>query len=79
MFVSPNKPDDHKHTIELLARQCGASIDEVALLYAHEQAALEAHSRVKAFVPVFVTRHVRDVLSQHASNETGEIPNTAEV
>lgn len=77
MLVSPNKPDDHKRIIELLARQCGASIDEVALLYAHEQAALEAHSRVKEFVPVFVTRHVHDVLSQHASNKTGENPNAA--
>ncbi len=77
MFKSPKKPDDHKRIIELLARQSGASIDEVALLYEHEREALETHSRVKAFVPVLVARHVRDLLSQNASNNTGEILNAA--
>jgi hypothetical protein len=76
MFVS-SKPVDHKRLIELLARQFGAPIDEVALLYEQEREALEAHSRVKAFVPVLVARHIRDLLSQRMSNQTGGILNAA--
>ena len=76
MFVA-NKPVDHKRIIELLAQQSGASIDEVTLLYERERETLEAHSRVKAFVPVLVSRRIRDLLSQYASNQTGGILNAA--
>jgi hypothetical protein len=76
MFVA-NKPVDHKRNIELLAQHSGASIDEVALLYEQEREALDAHSRVKAFVPVLVIRHIRDLLREHVSNQTGGIPNAA--
>jgi hypothetical protein len=77
MFGSAKKSDDHKHIIELLARQSGASIDEVAVLYEQERQALEARSRVKAFVPVLVIRRVRDLLRQHASNNTAETRSAA--
>ncbi len=76
MFVANNSVD-HKRIIELLAQQSGASIDEVALLYERERETLEAHSRVKAFVPVLVTRHIRDLLSQRVSNQMGGILNAA--
>ena len=72
MFGSAKKSDDHKHIVEMLARQSGASTDEVALLYEQEREALEARSRVKVFVPVLVTRRVRDLLRQHARNNTAE-------
>lgn len=76
MFVA-NNPVDHKRIVELLAQQFGASIEEVALLYEQERETLEAHSRVKVFVPVLVTRHIRDLLSQHVSNQTGGILDAA--
>jgi len=69
MFISTNKPDDHKRFIEVIARESAVSIDEVARLYDHERAALEASSRIKAFVPVFVMRNVRDLLRRRASNQ----------
>ena len=77
MFVSPNRPDDHKRIIEFLVRESGASIDEVAALYEHKRAALEAGSRVKAFIPVIVIRHVRGLLRQRQSSQSDEILNAA--
>ncbi|HET6470942.1 MAG TPA: DUF3562 domain-containing protein [Pseudomonadales bacterium] len=69
MFISKTKPDEHIRFINVIARESAVSIDEVARLYDHERAALEASSRIKAFVPVFVMRKVRDLLRRHASNQ----------
>jgi hypothetical protein len=64
VFISQDKPAEQKRIVEFLARGSEVPIAEIARLYALEEIALEAASRVKKFVPVFLIRNVRAQLRQ---------------
>jgi hypothetical protein len=64
VFVAQDKPADQERIIELLARDSGVPIDEIARLYAKEWAGLEASARIKRFLTVFAIRNVRGLLRQ---------------
>ena len=69
MLISPNKPEDDQRIIASLAEESTVAIDEVAQLYRHERAALEASSRIKTFCSVFAIRHVRELLRRRAMQQ----------
>jgi hypothetical protein len=58
-IIAPDSPLDHKRVIAFLARSSTTPIDEIARLYEHEWAALEASARLKGYVPTLTFRHVR--------------------
>ena len=59
MLIASDNSLDHKRVIAFLARNSTTPIDEIARLYAHEWAALEAGARLKGYIPTLTFRHVR--------------------
>jgi hypothetical protein len=59
MFIAKDKPAEQKRIVEFLSRGSDVPVAEIARLYAMEEIALEASSRVKKFIPVFLIRNVR--------------------
>ena len=62
MIIAPGDPLDHRRVIAFLAKHSTTPIDEIARLYEHEWAALEASARLKGFVPCITFGHVRSLL-----------------
>jgi hypothetical protein len=56
--------EDHKRTVEFLARESDAPFAEVERLYELERAKLELDAHVNSFVPIFIIRNVREILSR---------------
>ncbi len=52
----------HKMAMESLASESQAPIEQVEEIYQRELCALEAHARIKSFLPLLVHRRVREVL-----------------
>lgn len=69
VLISTNKLEDDQRIIASLAEGSTLAIDEVAQLYRHERAALEARSHIKTFCSVFAIRHVRELLRRRAPRQ----------
>jgi hypothetical protein len=62
MIIAPDDPLDHGRVIAFPAKSLTTPIDEIARLYAHEWATLDAGSRLKGFIPCITFGHVRSLL-----------------
>jgi hypothetical protein len=67
MDITPQLEDEvekkrHAHAIQTLARDMGIPVEEVNQLYEQELEKLKEYARVKDFLPLIVSRRVKDLL-----------------
>lgn len=55
----------HKSAIEAIARETGADLERVRMLFEREFAQLEAHAKVHGFLSVLAFRNVKLRLREH--------------
>jgi Protein of unknown function (DUF3562) len=62
MHIQQSEASGQKQAIESLAQEFKVPIDEVAQLYGDELDRLVAGARIRSFLHIFVSRHVREML-----------------
>lgn len=66
VFAAQPIKSDQKQIIESLSRDSELPIDEVTHLYEHELAELSVGARITSFLPIFVTRNVKEALRKRS-------------
>jgi len=61
-----SKESHHRRAIESLAEESQVPVNEVAQLYEHAHAELEAGARVRSFLGIFALRSVRKTLLERS-------------
>jgi uncharacterized protein DUF3562 len=59
----------HQRAIESLAEESQVPVNEVAQLYEHAHAKLEAGARIRSFLGIFALRNVRKTLRERSRAE----------
>jgi hypothetical protein len=61
---SENDAKDFKHssTVQILARELGAPMEEIDLYYEEALKELMEHARIKAYLPILASRQVKEIV-----------------
>lgn len=62
LYESEMKEKLHLNAIQILARETGMPAEVVSSLYESVFERLKSHARIKDFLPIFVSREVKDIL-----------------
>lgn len=54
------EPDLHANVVQRLARELGLPVDVVQRTYEEVLEKLKDEARIKSFLPIFVSRHVKE-------------------
>jgi hypothetical protein len=65
-----DKRPDRKRIVAFLAEESHVPIDDVAILYEHERAALVLSARVTNFLDIFAVRNVQEILHKRHKRDT---------
>jgi hypothetical protein len=65
-WLSAPSIDQDQEIIEEIAHECGRPIEEVQDVYVAERGKLESSARIKDYVPLLVSRRVRNLLHEDA-------------
>ena len=68
MSAQPQKPTDQAEIVALLAAKYLLPIGDVATLYEDERAKLALSAHVAAFVDIFATRNVLEILRRRGAS-----------
>ena len=65
----------HRNAIQTLVRETRMPEDIVCSLYESVFERLKSHARIKDFLPIFISREVKDILSQRVNLSLMEYQN----
>jgi hypothetical protein len=63
-YEDPTERQQHRHTIQTIAKDAGYSEEEIGGLYESVLQELKARSRIKGFLAVFANRRVRELIRE---------------
>jgi len=74
MSAPMEKQPDQKQIVALLAAESQLPLDDVALLYEHEHAALAIGAHITKFLHIFATRNVQEILRKRVIDKQAVLP-----
>jgi hypothetical protein len=74
MPASHEKQPDQRRIVASLAAECHMPIDEMAVLYERERAALASGAHITKFLHIFATRRVLEILRQRGLDKRPSKP-----
>jgi hypothetical protein len=57
----------HLSAICMLSRDLGVAEDSIRPLYENELRGLREHARIKTFLSIFISRHIKEKINNHAA------------
>jgi hypothetical protein len=66
LYETETEKRQHLSAIHVLSHDLGVAEDSIRPLYENKLRGLKEHARIKSFLPILVSRHIKEKINKHS-------------